>query len=104
MPETYVLQEGIYDDIASLDPAMIERVDGGVDLEGLEFPCVVAASQPGTVRPWCEANGIKLRPHVFYGEQVDHIIELDTTAKRQAFKRKWLKDSDPHLGSLTLKP
>jgi hypothetical protein len=88
--KTYVLQEGRYDDIAAVE-VPIERIDSGDPrLVGVEFPCVVAAADPGTVRPWCEAKGIKLTPHLFYGKQVDYIIQLDTAQKRARFERKWL--------------
>jgi hypothetical protein len=73
-----------------------DRVDSALpdfdQVATMDFPCVVAAHDPGTVRPWCEAKGIKLRPHVFFGEQTDHIVELDTQSKYHAFWRNWLRD------------
>jgi hypothetical protein len=55
--KTYVLQEGRYDDIAAVE-VPIEQIDSGDPrLVGVEFPCVVAAADPGTVRTLVRGEG-----------------------------------------------
>ena len=81
--KVYVLQEGIYDDIAAVDE--LETIDtGDPSWLGVPFPCVEAASEPGTVRPWCEAHGIALRPKEFVPGQVESSLILPQSAMRCA--------------------
>ncbi len=90
----YVLQEGTpCDDISVVET--FETVDtGDLSWAGRSVPCVEASADRGTVRPWCEARGIRLMPVEFFPGQVDHVICLGSDDQRQTFERKWLKDRD----------
>jgi|SRR4051812_30280137 hypothetical protein len=74
--KVYVLQEGIYDDIAAVDE--LETIDTG------DPSWLGAASAPGTVRSWCEAHGIALRPKEFVPGQVESSLILPQSAMRCA--------------------
>ena len=92
----YVLQGGEggpCDDISTVET--LETVDvGDPSWAGRAVPCVVASADKGSVRRWCEEQGIRLAPTEFFPGQIDYVLWFGTDEKREAFERRWLHERE----------